>query len=328
MMTSYQKNNNSLHGKKVLLTGATGFIGSHLARKLVDSGCRVTILARHSSDFWRIQDILSKIEIINADLNDLDPEKIQPSLSGTQIIFHLGAAGVDQNKQDAPAMIQTNIMGTLAMLRLAQMLKSERFIYCGSCFEYGQGNLLAENTPPNPSSEYGASKASAWILVNTFHQKYNLPVVTLRPFTAYGPFEASYRLVPHVINSIIGGKDIKLTGGEQKRDFVFIGDVAEGFCAAAAFPGIEGETFNLTTGQAVSIKEVVATIIELTGSRARPLFGALPYRASELWMQSGDPSKAKNKLGWSAQTILRDGLEKTISWFKENRIKYPAYTEK
>lgn len=326
MMTSYQKDNSSLRGKKVLLTGATGFIGSHLTRKLVDSGCRVSVLARPSSDFWRIQDILKKVEVINADLNNLEPDKIQSSLSGTQIIFHLGATGINPNKQDPPAITQTNVMGTLAILRLAHLLKIERFVYCGSCFEYGQGNLLGENTPPNPTSEYGASKASAWILVNTFHQKYNLSVVSLRPFTAYGPFEAPYRLVPYVISSMINTKDIQLTGGEQKRDFVFVEDVVEGFCAAAVSPGIEGETFNLATGQAVSIKEVVSMILELTGSRARPLFGALPYRASELWLQSGDPSKARNKLGWSARTTLKDGLEKTIFWFKENLLKYPAYT--
>lgn len=312
---------NLLNGKKILVTGAAGFIGSHLVRRLLKENCRVIVLVKPITDLWRIQDIIGKLEIINCDLG-IENQELKTKLSQIDIIYHLSASGVDQSENDCNSIIRTNVTGTLIMLELARDLKTERFIYCGSCFEYGKGSFLSEKSFPVPFSEYAVSKLAGWFLTNAFFRKYNLPVVSLRPFNVYGPYEASYRLVPHTIINAIKGKDIKLTHGEQKRDFVFIDDMIDGFIAAGITPGIIGETFNLSAGSLVSVKEIVNTIIELVNTEAKPIFGALDYRKSEIWLLSGDPEEARNKLNWKVKISLRDGLKKTINWFKDTANNY------
>ena len=310
--------NSSLSGKSVLVTGAAGFIGSHLVRRLLKDNCRVIALERPAADLWRIKDIINRLEVIYCDLGALRDNELKTKLSGVNIVYHLAAAGVDQSEENCDMIIRSNVTGTLVMLELARDLRFERFIYSGSCFEYGKGSFLSEKSFPAPFSEYAVSKLAGWFLTNSFFHKYGLPVVSLKPFNVYGPYEAPYRLVPHTIINALKGRDIKLTPGEQKRDFVFIDDMVEGFIAAGFTPGIMGETFNLATGSLTSVKEIVNMIIELTNAKARPIFGAMEYRKSEIWLLSGDPSEAKLKLNWSAQTSLREGLKKTIAWFKDN----------
>lgn len=317
-----------LQGKKVLLTGATGFIGASLTRKLLHEGCQVSIFIRRSSDFWRIKDIFDQVEVHYVDLRDLSVDDFKDKIKGTHIIYHLGAAGVNQFQKDSLSIVETNIRGTLCLLQLARDLKVERFVYCGSCFEYGSGSFLREDMLPAPGNEYAASKLSAGILVNTFFCKYGLPTVYLRPFTVYGPFEGPRRLIPHVIRSILEGRDIELTEGEQTRDMVFIDDVLEAFLIAGIEPKITGKTFNLATGQEIAVKDVVLTLMELMATRVKPLFGKQSYRESEWWALSGNPSYTRDILKWQAQTSLKDGLQKTIQWFEKNWTKYPVYITK
>ena len=317
-----------LAGQRVLVTGAAGFMGSHLVKRLVGIGCRVIVMIRPPSNLWRIEDVLDQVEIVQSDLRHLRTDELESHLPDVQVIYHLAAAGVDQSYQDIESIIQTNVLGTLRLLQLAHIRKVERFVYCGSCFEYGPGALLAEDLLPMPTSEYGASKSAAWMLVNTFSRRYGLPVVSLRPFTVYGPFEAGHRLIPHTIIKALDGLNIDLTGGEQTRDFILVEDVVEAFLSAAVGPEAVGGTFNVCTGLATSVKEVVYMIIELTESAVTPLFGARRCRDTEMWTLSGDPTKAKDSLGWSAQTSLRNGLHNTIQWFREHRSRYQEYTSR
>lgn len=318
-MNSWAQNNQPLSGKRVLVTGAAGFIGSQLARALLACGCRVSVLLRRSSDCWRLRDILSQLKIHHGDLSNLSFEEARAGLSSSDMIFHLAAAGIDAGKPDAGEILKTNVLGTLTLLKLARHWNVERFINCGSCSEYGKGNFLAEDAPLAPICEYGVSKVSAGILAKVFQQKYGVPVVSLRPFMAYGPFEARQRLIPHVILSALEGRDIELTAGEQTRDFVFVEDVVEAFLKASIAPGVVGETFNIATGRATSVREAVLTILNLMETTAKPFFGARPYRDSELWESSGDPRKAEARLNWKAGVSLAEGLRKTIRWFQENR---------
>lgn len=317
-----------LAGQRVLVTGATGFIGSHLVKKLLSERCHVIVIIRPSSNLWRIQDILDQVEIVEGDLSHFETSQLGSRLSDLQIIYHLAAAGVDQSYQDVGSIIQTNVMGTLQLLQLAHVLKIRRFVYCGSCSEYGPGTLLSEDLLPMPICEYGASKSLAWMLAHTFSRKYCFPIVSLRPFTVYGPFEAGHRLIPYTIIKTLDGLDVDLTSGEQTRDFIFVEDVVEAFLLAAVVPNAVGCTFNACTGLATSIRQVVSKIAELTGNVVNPLFGVRPYRNNEIWTSSGDPTNAKKNLGWSARTSLRDGLRKTIQWFREQRSKYPEYSNK
>ncbi len=316
-----------LRGKNVLLTGATGFIGASLARKLLQEGCKVAVVIRQSSDLWRIRDILDQVEVYYGDLKMISVDDLKDKLRDINVIYHLGSAGVDQSEKDAVSIIETNIKGTLCLLQLAQDLKVEKFVYCGSCFEYGKGSSLREDALPVPGNEYAASKLSAGILVNTFFRKYDLPTVYLRPFTVYGPFEGPQRLIPHVICRILDGRDIDLTGGKQIRDMVFIDDVLEGFLIAGIKTDIAGKIFNLASGHGVRVEEIVHTIMGLLQAKVKPLFGKHPYRESEYWELSGDPLCAYEGLSWEAKMPLKEGLQKTIQWFIDNRNKYPIYKE-
>ena len=288
----------------------------------------MTVLTRPSSDPWRIRDLLTQVETSHGDLAHLNAARIQPSLADVRFVFHLAAAGVDQSNQDAQSLVETNVLGTLRLLKLARDLKVERFVSCGSCLEYGSGSLLSEDALPQPSSVYGASKSAAWLLAHTYFRQYSLPVVSLRPFTVYGPLESRRRLIPHAILNALDGANIELTGGEQARDFVYVEDVVEAFLTAAVVPEAVGGTFNLCTGTASSVREVVRSIIELTGSSAKALHGALPYRSTEIWVQSGNPVRAEETLGWEATTSIREGLDNTIRWLRENRARYAEYDAK
>ena len=304
-------------GTRVLVTGASGFIGAHLLGRLVESGCRVVALARPISDLWRIEPLLDRAELVRSELDGVEPADVGP----VDVVFHLAAAGVQASQADPAGIVEVNVNGTLRMLRLADVLGAKRFVYCGSCFEYGGGSGLREDRLPAPLSEYGASKAAGWMLAHAYSRRHDLPVASVRPFTVYGPLEGGLRLVPHVVRTALAGEPIELTGGEQRRDFVYVDDAVDGLMRAAAAPGAAGGTFNLATGSPVSVKEVVATVLEVTGSASEPLFGARPYRDSEVPTLSGDTSAAREELGWTARTSLRAGIEATVEWQRGRRLR-------
>ena len=309
----------SLKDKQILVTGGAGFVGSNLVRRLVKDGCRVVVLEKPAADLWRLKDIIHQLEIVYFDLGFGQGQELIKKIPKAEIIYHLASAGVNQSETNCELIMRSNLLGSSQMLELARALKVERFIYSGSCFEYGEGVSLSEKSFPAPISEYDVSKLAGWFLANSFFHRYALPVVSLRLFNLYGPYEGAHRLVPYAVNNALKSKDIKLTLGEQKRDFVFIDDLVEGFIAAGNTENIIGSTFNLASGKLTSVKDVVNMIIELTNSESKPIFGALEYRKSEIMILSGDPSKAEKELGWSVKNSLKDGLKKTIEWFKENK---------
>jgi UDP-glucose 4-epimerase len=307
-----------LNGDKVLVTGGAGFIGSHLVRRLVDSGCRVVVLVKPSSDLQRISDLLPLVELVPSDLDGIDAETAKAILTDVRIIYHLAAAGVNPVDQDVVAITRTNILSTMQLLTIGHAVGIERFVYCGSCYEYGSGDRLFEGAELLPTAEYGASKAAAWTMISAFARRHDLSVVALRPFTVYGPFEAEYRLIPHTIIRALSGADIELTGGKQTRDFIYVEDAVEAFVAAGAKPEADGKVINVCSGVATSVRDIVAMIFAMTGSRARPIFGAVPYRDTEMWNLSGDPSLAIETLGWRTTVSIEEGVARTIEWFRQS----------
>lgn len=300
------------------MTGAAGFIGAHLVARLLAAGCLVTAVVRPDSDLWRIEPDLDRLVLVRNDLAGEGPAILASSERAPDVLFHLAAAGVRPGQSTARTILETNVLGTLRLLEDARDMGVSRFVYCGSCFEYPSGTLLREDSLPMPGSEYGASKAGGWLLAHAFARRYGMAVVSVRPFTVYGPMEAPHRLVPFTIGRAIEDKDIELTSGDDTRDFVFVDDVVEAFLIAASSPAAVDGTFNLCTGRSTSVREVVEEVVRLTGC-GTPRFGALPSRTADPSGQSGDPSWTREALGWTASTSLRTGLEKTVQWTLEQR---------
>lgn len=297
----------------MVVTGGSGFVGSHLVRRLVETGAEVVLPVRAETDLWRIQDLLEWIRTVPA---------AEP-LPRTRVVYHLAAAGV-RPEDDTATVLETNVLGTLRLLEHARRVGVERFVYCGSCFEYGPGEKLSEDTPLRPISEYGASKAAGSLLTLASGAAHGLPVVVVRPFTTYGPLEAAYRLVPSVILDALEGGPVRLTSGTQTRDLVYVGDVVEGLLAAATDERAIHEIFNLCTGRTTSVLDVASAVSALLGN-VEILPGAFEDRPVEFQALSGDPTRAAEQLGWRAQTELGEGLRRTIEWFRENRSRYPEY---
>lgn len=307
----------SLRGRRVLVTGASGHLGAHLVSALVKLGSKVLALTGPRSDTSRLETIRNSIVIIPVDIRDVLWHRHKQFSGGVDVVFHLAAAGINPKQRLAELMIDTNISGTFNALEAAREWKVKRFVYCGSSSEYCSGIGLKEDERIAPVSEYGVTKASGGLLANVFFQRYGVPVVSVRPFMLYGPMEAPFRVVSHVIGLALKGQDIELSDGMQVRDWVYVDDAAEAFVLASAVLGVEGEVFNIASGQPHTVREVVEEILRLVGGPSRPRFGALPRRAEDVDVLVGNSEKTWRVLGWKAQTGLREGLEKTIQWYRQ-----------
>ncbi len=261
---------------------------------------------------------------LRADVRVLAGAAHDDALGPLDTIIHLAAAGVVEKVDGVSELVSTNVDGTMAVLLAAQRFGA-RLIYCGSCFEYGSGAAWSEDALPAPTSEYGASKAAGWLIAQAFAHRTGLEVVSLRPFTMYGPMEPPGRLVPSVVRHALAGRPIDLTPGDQVRDFVYVADVADAFIAASTTDAAVGGTFNVCSGSAVTVRDVVQRILRSTGSTAPARFGALSYRPSERRVLSGDTSRAERILGWRARVSLDEGLARTIDWFRAVGEGRPEY---
>jgi nucleoside-diphosphate-sugar epimerase len=304
---------------RALVTGASGFVGSHLARRLLELGHDVVAVVGPTSDAWRLDDVLSELELIRADIRT-----IRPAAARADDVYHLAAAGVTE-RTDTAGLVETNVIGTVRALELAVTCGARRFVYCGSCFEYGPGERHRETDAPNPPDEYAASKSAGWLLARATGVRTGLPVSSVRPFTVYGPCEDRRRLVPSTVLAALRGQPVRVTSGLQSRDFVWIGDAVDALIAAGTSPGAVGLTFNICTGVSTAVSAVAGRVVELSGSGVEVVSGALPDRVVEYPCISGDPTHTAAVLGWRAQTPLDEGLRHTIEWFRESGAGRPAY---
>jgi len=194
----------------------------------------------------------------------------------------------------------------------------ERFVYVGSGDVYGDGPApFREEQPVAPVSPYAVSKYAAERFCRMFHQAYEWPIVCLRPFNTYGPWQSVDRVVPELIVSGLRGKPLQMTEGRQTREFTYVEDVAEALVRALTTPGIDGEVLNIGTGEEVSMRALALAVSALLGTGIEPEFGAVPYRPTEIWRMVGDSSRAEALLGWRARHTLEAGLARTVDWYRE-----------
>lgn len=311
-----------LAGARTLVTGAGGFIGANLVRGLIARSCEVTAVLGPTTDSWRLREIESNIRLIRSDICELGTRN---DVGDVDFVFHLAATAINQRTNDVPAMLHTNVGGTYAVMEMAARLKVRRFIHLGSSGEYGPSVRAREDQALLPNSEYGATKAASTLLVHAFSQRTGLSSITLRPFSVFGPFESSYRLVPYCVLRAMDGRTIEVTGGTQTRDYVYVDDVVAGILVAAETSAGTGETINLCSGVSTAVRDLVQQIVGIGESHVQPVFGARPHVATEMWESSGDPARAARVLGWRAETPLGEALRKTVEWFRFARTRYDHY---
>ena len=322
---------NLWHEKKVLVTGAGGFIGSHLVERLVTEGAQVRAFVRYNSrgDPGLLRclppELFAKIELVAGDLRD--GPAIRSAVESCQVVFHLGALISIPYSYFHPAEVaETNFMGTLNMISACRDLGVERLIHTSTSEVYGTARQvpISEAHPLQGQSPYSASKIGADKLVESFYCTYNLPVVTLRPFNTYGPRQSARAVIPAIITQALTRSTIRLGSLETSRDFTFVDDTVEGFLKAAEATGVEGDTFNLGTGDEIRIGELVDKIIQKVGRPVKVELDTERLRPgkSEVLRLISDNRLAHERLGWQPEMTLDQGLDRTIDWISKNIERY------
>ena len=304
--------------RRVLVTGAHGFIGSHLARTLLGAGYEVGALHREASDLRRIKDLEGRISHHVADLRD--PASVQGAVMGARpdAIVHLATYyAVEHRPDEVGVMMDTNVKGTIALLEACRDRGVSLFLNAGTCAVYREKDVpLAETDPVSPQNLYALTKLQAEQACAFYSDRLGVPATTLRLFPPYGPADNERRLIPYVIRSILAGEEVRLTSGTQRWDFVYVDDVVAAFVAALGKPGAAAGAgvMNVATGDPVAVRDLVTRLAGLTGEHARLLWGAVPHRGNEVWFNSGSWDRIRSVLGWEPQVSLDEGLERTIAW--------------
>lgn len=306
---------------KVLITGASGFIGSHLTKRLVQEGFEVGIIKRKNSNLLRIKDLMDRIETCDADLRDTRSVSKIISTFKPDVLFHLATYyAVEHKPEEVSLMVDANVLGTLNLLEASKSSMVKLFVNTSSCFVYKLAkSKLKENAVLNPLNLYAMTKISAEQSCTFYTEKYGLKTITFRLFPPYGPADHEKRLIPYTIKSLIDGIKPKMTTGKQRWDFVYVGDIVDAYFRLLSVPELpkKHEIYNIGTGNAVSVREVVSRIKEILDTDVEPEWGAIPHRNNEVWFTCADISKIKNFLRWKPKTgVLDDGLELTVEWYK------------
>lgn len=301
-------------GRRVLVTGGTGFVGASLCHRLVGEGDAITVLARPKGSRWRLADIAGRLSIVDLDLSDL--EGVRAALAHVQpdVIFHLACSIFNPPVLTATDHLDVNVRGTLCLLEALREHPGCRFIYTSSAAEFPPGNDLSEDTKPGPINVYGAMKACASVLVDAYARIYGQDSMRAMLFTVYGPGEAPHRLVPSTILSAMQGRTIHIRDGSVQRDVVFVEDIVDGLCAMAVADLAPGTVINLCSGVGSSVRHVAEEILRLMGSPVAIEESPSATRHDEIKIVSGDNSRAREFLGWQPRWSLAEGLQESITW--------------
>ena len=310
---------------KVLVTGAGGFIGSHLTERLVAIGAGVRALVQYNSaGSWEWLDsspVKNEVDVFMGDLRDRD--SLRKAIKGVDVVFHLGALiSIPYSYEGPLSYIQTNIEGTINVLQMAIDTGVKLVIHTSTSEVYGTARQVPidEDHPLQGQSPYSASKIAADKMAEAFYLSFGLPVVTVRPFNAYGPRQSARAVIPTIITQALTQNEIRLGSLHPTRDLNYVKDTVEGFIRAAEIPESVGRVINIGTGKEISIGDLAKTILDLLGKeipirtegqRVRP-------SGSEVERLCADNSLAKQLLGWKPKYTLRQGLAETIEWIKGN----------
>ncbi len=318
-------------GKRVLVTGAGGFIGSHLTERLLAEGATVRALVHYNAletfGWLDTQKRASGLDIVAGDITDRD--SVCHAMAGTEVVFHLAALIAIPYSYRAPASyVQTNVMGTLHVLQAARERGIERLVHTSTSEVYGTARYapIDEAHPLQGQSPYSASKIGADKLAEAFACSFDLPVVTVRPFNTFGPRQSARAVIPTIISQCLTGVPIQLGSIHPTRDMNYVTDTVDGFVRAASAPDAVGQTINIGSGREISIGALAELIGRLAGrcvqiesdsQRLRPV-------KSEVERLLADNRRAREVLGWSPTVGLEEGLQRTIDWVGNHLGRYRA----
>jgi NAD dependent epimerase/dehydratase len=315
-------------GRRVLVTGAGGFIGSHLCERLVELGAEVRALVEYSSlGSWGWLDdstARNELDVVSGDVRDRD--SVAAAAAGTEVVFHLAALIAIPFSYEAPSSyVETNVVGTLNVLRAAQ-LAGARVVHTSTSEVYGTARAvpIGEDHPLQAQSPYAASKIGADKVAESFHLSFGLPVATLRPFNTYGPRQSARAVIPTILTQLLAGGGVALGNLTPTRDFTYVTDTVDAFVRIADCPAAIGRVLNVGSGKEIAIGELVERIETVLGRRAT--VGREEERvrpaASEVERLCADASEAQALLGWEPQVTLDQGLAATAEWLAENLERY------
>jgi NAD dependent epimerase/dehydratase len=322
-------------GGQALVTGAGGFIASHLVERLVREGLTVRALCRYTSrqDIGNLADIpdetRAELDIVFGDL--LDRDFVAKAVAGCDTVFHLAASISVPYSFVAPRqVVLTNVEGTLNVLTATLEAETSRVVHLSSSEVYGtaQYTPIDEAHPLHVQSPYAASKVGADKLAESFFLALALPVVIARPFNTFGPRQSLRAVIPTIIAQALSGDEVLLGATSPTRDFVYVGDTVDALLRLASEPKALGETYNIASGTDVSVEEVVTIVGQLLGRELRIVTEPERLRPneSEVLQLCGDASKLRQAVSWEPATSLRDGLEAVIDWMTERRPRAAADT--
>ncbi|HWC12716.1 MAG TPA: SDR family NAD(P)-dependent oxidoreductase [Acidimicrobiales bacterium] len=314
----------SWQGRRALVTGAEGFIGSHLVEQLLSEGATVRALV-HYNPFGRwtwLQEHSSDVEIVAGDVRDGD--RVARAIEGTEVVFHLAAlVGIPYSYEAPDSYVQTNVVGTYNVLTGARRAGVDRMVHTSTSEVYGTARRVPidESHPLQPQSPYSASKIGADMLALSFHHSFGLPVSVMRPFNTYGPRQSSRAVIPSILGQLLAGAEqVRIGATSPTRDFNFVTDTVRGFLAVAASDRAVGEVVNIGSGREISVGDLVDLLVQISGRSATVVTDTERLRpgGSEVERLLCDNARAKEWTGWRPEVTLEEGLRKTAEWVADN----------
>ena len=312
-----------LHGETVLVTGASGFVGANLCRRLLSEGVAIHAILNPETRTWRIDDILNEIRTYEVDLCDAERVRRVVNEVRPSIIYHLAAHGAYPFQSDCAQILRVNVFGLWNLLSACKEVGFRLFVNTGSSSEYGRKEFAMRETDPlDPDSFYAVAKATQSFLCRHTALLEGLPVLTVRLFSVYGPYEEPTRLVPALMSAAHDGRPIKMVSSSTCRDFIHVDDVVDFYLRVSPKPDWAGEIVNLGTAVQSSMRDVVSTLEQVAGVPIDARWDSMPGRQWDSCNWVADISKLRRLTGFVPKISLAEGLTRTYRWFCENAALY------